>query len=298
MSSPFLGPSWKSVGGYERTPVGNYARFPYLIGGTGTVGTGGGASGPTGPTGPASGPTGATGSTGQFGTTGPTGLSGAIGPTGPSGGQIGSTGPTGPIGPASITDSNANATFFPVFVAGTGAQPLLADVTTTPTSLNPSNGDFNVVDTLKLTQDRVAIGKNTGGVASGGVALGVGAANTNQGNFSVAIGQSAGGLNQSSQAVAIGISAGGVSQEAGCVAIGSSAGNSTQRNGAVAIGSGSGTTNQGGSRSQLVLVLERPIKKALLLLLVRVLVRILKVSQPSLSVSVRDLPHRETDVWL
>jgi hypothetical protein len=30
MSSPFLGPSWKSVGGYERTPVGNYARFPYL----------------------------------------------------------------------------------------------------------------------------------------------------------------------------------------------------------------------------------------------------------------------------
>ena len=30
MSSPFLGPSWKSVGGYERTPVGNYTRSPYL----------------------------------------------------------------------------------------------------------------------------------------------------------------------------------------------------------------------------------------------------------------------------
>ena len=28
--SSFLGSSWKQVGGYERTPVGNYARFPYL----------------------------------------------------------------------------------------------------------------------------------------------------------------------------------------------------------------------------------------------------------------------------
>ena len=28
--SSFLGSSWKQVGGYQRTPVGNYARFPYL----------------------------------------------------------------------------------------------------------------------------------------------------------------------------------------------------------------------------------------------------------------------------
>ena len=55
MSSPFLGPSWKSVGGYQRTPIGNYARFPYLVseiavidnissGWTGGGGGGGGGS--------------------------------------------------------------------------------------------------------------------------------------------------------------------------------------------------------------------------------------------------------------
>ena len=30
MTSQFLGPSWRQVGGYNRTIVGNYARFPYL----------------------------------------------------------------------------------------------------------------------------------------------------------------------------------------------------------------------------------------------------------------------------
>jgi len=30
MTSPFLGPSWKSVGGYNRNNIGNFARFPYL----------------------------------------------------------------------------------------------------------------------------------------------------------------------------------------------------------------------------------------------------------------------------
>ena len=30
MTSQFLGPSWKQVGGYNRTIIGNYARFPYL----------------------------------------------------------------------------------------------------------------------------------------------------------------------------------------------------------------------------------------------------------------------------
>jgi len=53
MSSPFLGPSWKSVGGYERTPVGNYARFPYLTSETAFIDNissgGGGATGPSTP---------------------------------------------------------------------------------------------------------------------------------------------------------------------------------------------------------------------------------------------------------
>lgn len=30
MTSQFLGPSWRQVGGYNRTNIGNYARFPYL----------------------------------------------------------------------------------------------------------------------------------------------------------------------------------------------------------------------------------------------------------------------------
>jgi hypothetical protein len=30
MTSQFLGPSWRQVGGYNRTTIGNYARFPYL----------------------------------------------------------------------------------------------------------------------------------------------------------------------------------------------------------------------------------------------------------------------------
>jgi hypothetical protein len=68
MSSPFLGPSWKSVGGYERTPIGNYARFPYLTSETAFIdnissGGGGGATGATGP----QGPQGATGAQGPQG---------------------------------------------------------------------------------------------------------------------------------------------------------------------------------------------------------------------------------------
>ena len=73
MSSPFLGPSWKSVGGYERTPVGNYARFPYLnseIAFIDNISSGGGATGVTGIVGP-TGTTGATGATGTTGATGP-----------------------------------------------------------------------------------------------------------------------------------------------------------------------------------------------------------------------------------
>jgi len=111
MTSPFLGPSWKSVGGYERTPVGNYARFPKLVseititenfssGGDNVTGLSNGHMGPTGPTGvmgPAGiGPTGPTGVMGPAGI-GPTGPTGVMGPAG-----IGPTGPTGVMGPAGI----------------------------------------------------------------------------------------------------------------------------------------------------------------------------------------------------
>lgn len=88
MSSPFLGPSWKSVGGYERTPVGNYARFPYLTSETAYInnissGGGGGATGPVGP----QGATGAQGSQGPQGLQGIQGIQGDTGPQGPQGSQ-------------------------------------------------------------------------------------------------------------------------------------------------------------------------------------------------------------------
>jgi hypothetical protein len=52
--SDFLGSSWKNIGGYERTPIGNYTRFPYLTSDTAFIDniSSGGATGPTGPTGP------------------------------------------------------------------------------------------------------------------------------------------------------------------------------------------------------------------------------------------------------
>ena len=205
---------WKSVGGYERTPIGNYARFPYLVGGTGIGIFGGGGTGPTGPT----------------GTGGGGGGGGITGPTGPSGGPIGPTGPTGSSGPAFITDSNTNATFFPVFVAGAGTQPLLADITTTPISLNPSNGNFNVVDTLKITQSELAIGKNAGSISQSG--------------FSIAIGNGAGSNNQATNCVAIGNGAGNINQQTGAVAIGLNAGNNFQGGTSIAIGQNAGFNSQ------------------------------------------------------
>ena len=214
---------WKSVGGYERTPVGNYARFPYLVGVTGIGISGGGG-------------------------TGPTGLSGVTGPTGPSGGPIGPIGPTGPTGPATITNENRPGTFFPVFVAGEGIQQLLADITTNPTSLNPSNGNFNVVDTLKITQSELAIGKNAGLTtqAADAVAIGNAAGYTSQQAGAVAIGQNAGSNIQARGAVAIGQNA-GLSQGSGAVAIGQNAGRgsfSRQGDNSIAIGQNAGVDSQ------------------------------------------------------
>jgi hypothetical protein len=58
--------------------------------------------------------------------------------------------------------------FYPTFVSGTGTQTF---------SINPNTGNFNVVDTLKLTQSELAIGKTSG---------------TSQGSNSIAIGAGAG----------------------------------------------------------------------------------------------------------
>lgn len=81
MTSPFLGPSWKSVGGYQRTPIGNYTRAPYHVSEiTITENFSSGGDNVTGPAGV--GHTGPTGPTGHAGVTGPAGAIGATGPAG------------------------------------------------------------------------------------------------------------------------------------------------------------------------------------------------------------------------
>jgi len=96
-----------------------------------------------------------------------------------------------------ITDTNTNATYYPTFVAGSGTQPLLADISTGPISLNPSNGDFNVVDTLKLTQTQVAVGKGAGQTSQGSscIAIGYQAGQTSQPNNSIVLNASGVALN-------------------------------------------------------------------------------------------------------
>ena len=159
MSSPFLGPSWKSVGGYERIPIGNYARFPYLTSETAYIdnissggGGGGGATGVTGPVGP-QGATGAQGSQGSQGSQGPQGLQGiqgiqgaqgAQGDTGPQGiqgnqGNQGIQGDTGPQGPVGATAS-ANLS---VFSVTNSFSPVLYAMTTGNNRENLNPGQYS-----------------------------------------------------------------------------------------------------------------------------------------------------------
>jgi hypothetical protein len=154
--------------------------------------------------------------------------------------------PTNPT----ITDTNTNATYYPTFVAGSGTQPLLADISTGPISLNPSNGNFNVVNTMKLTQSQLSVGLNAGLSSQGAaaVAIGLAAGQSGQGGSSIAIGQSAGNDNQGANCIALGQSAGRQTARANCVAIGLSSGefNQGQAGGAsVAIGENAGNFNQG-----------------------------------------------------
>ena len=96
-----------------------------------------------------------------------------------------------------ITDTNTNATYYPTFVAGSGTQSLLADITTSAISLNPSTGDFNVVDTLKLTQTSVALGKSAGQTTQGAnsIAIGLNAGVNSQAAGSICLNASGVALN-------------------------------------------------------------------------------------------------------
>jgi len=150
-------------------------------------------------------------------------------------------------GSATITDDNTSATFYPVFVSGTGTQTLYADTTTTQFSINPNTSDFNVGSTLKLTQTQVALGKSAGSISQGAssVAVGIASGTTSQGDNSVAIGSGAGSTSQGVQAVAVGNASGSANQGASATAVGRQAGQTTQGDFATAVGIFSGQTTQG-----------------------------------------------------
>jgi len=174
-----------------------------------------------------------------------------------------------PAAAPTVNTTNLNATFYPTFVTAGGGVPrqLYADDGVTPISVNPNTGDFNVVDTVIITQSQLSVGKGAGAVGQGlgAVAIGFGAANNNQGAGGVAIGLDAStgafqgasavaiGANaagdplnsQGNSAVAIGFQAGFTSQGAGAIAIGEDAGNTTQSAGAVAVGDAAGNITQG-----------------------------------------------------
>ena len=157
-----------------------------------------------------------------------------------------------PAGNVNVINDNTNVNRFLTFVAATGGpQQIYADSAVGVVSVNPSTGDFNVVDTVIIQQSQLAIGKGAGALAQnlGAVAIGFGAANNNQGIGGVAIGSNAStGAFQGASAVAIGVSAAGdplTSQGNGAVAIGSQSGFSTQGDAAVAIGEDAGNITQG-----------------------------------------------------
>jgi hypothetical protein len=150
---------------------------------------------------------------------------------------------------STITDTNTDATYYPVFVAAAGSQPLLADIATTPFSINPNTGNLTLATTINITQSNLAVGKNAGVTSqgAGSVAVGFGAANFTQSTNAVAIGVGAAQNNQGASAVAIGSLTGQTSQAASAIAIGAGAGNSTQGGNSVAIGLNAGSITQGNS---------------------------------------------------
>jgi hypothetical protein len=146
-----------------------------------------------------------------------------------------------------ITETNTNAVFYPTFVDGDGASKLLyADTTTLPISVNPSTGDFNVVNTLKITQTQIAVGKSAGSISQGNnaIACGVLTGNNNQGENALALGYLSGQTFQGTNAIACGVQAGRTSQGINALACGVLAGQNLQGSNAIALGYLAGQTNQ------------------------------------------------------
>ena len=143
--------------------------------------------------------------------------------------EINNLTPLPPSSTSEVIDTDTSATYYPVFVDGAGSgQVLRADTTTTPISVNPSTGDFLVVDTLNIdTGNRtLSVGKNAGssGQANFATAIGEGAGQTDQGTQGVSVGVQAGNGRQGGSAIAIGNRAGFDRQGANSLAIGQHAG--------------------------------------------------------------------------
>lgn len=166
-----------------------------------------------------------------------------------------------------ITDVNTDATFFPVFVSGTGNRALNIDSTTGPFTINPSTGTISFATTMRIdaSGNKTAVGLSAGRVNQGNgttalgnqagennqvknaTAIGNAAGNSNQGDSSVAIGVLSGQVGQAADSVAIGNTAASLNQGTQAIAIGRLAGQTTQSGGGIAIGNQAGYLNQGGN---------------------------------------------------
>jgi hypothetical protein len=180
-----------------------------------------------------------------------------------------------PPGPSlNVASTNTNASFFPVFVEGNGAQILRCNNSLTPFLINPLLGTISLVNTFRIDGrtagggqvrlgvdagitspgvNSVAIGDEAGQTTIGASAVSIGlrAGQTTQANNSVAIGENAGQTTQGGQSVAIGLNAGQTTQGSLAVAIGSQAGNASQGANAIAIGfqAGQGTISGQGANA-------------------------------------------------
>ena len=160
----------------------------------------------------------------------------------------GATGITTAVSGDTLTITGPTLTGDLTFVGSTIISPSNADIT-----LDPAGTGNVIIRTDKITlgnnasagANGVAIGKDTSGVGSSSVAVGVAAGYNAQGSNAVAVGEQAGEDNQGNYAVAIGPQAGHQNQSATGVAIGYFAGGTNQGTDAVAIGQNAGLTGQG-----------------------------------------------------
>ena len=113
---------------------------------------------------------------------------------------------------ATITSTNTNATYYPVFVSAAGSgQTLNIDSGSNPFALNLNTSDISFGNSLYVSfgLKTVSLGTDAGSYGGNAVAIGYKAGQTNQGLNAIAIGCEAGFNNQGTNAIAIGHKAGG-----------------------------------------------------------------------------------------